>query len=229
MFDQQVAAANEWFARHRFDGIVRLYSLARSRAAGHACRRLRRGATGRRGVLHAPRELFQQRKQITTFGPYSPASRHDEAHWHGGIYLGDGPHQPKGRSQKIRPDLAAIRSARCRRGRRIGARASHRDKNQHFVRTRMTEEQRNATPSVDFRPFIIADADTGHGGDAHVRISSAALSRSECRATTSKIRSRSEEVRPPGRKVLVSGDEQIKRLNAARSNSTSCVSRHPRG
>ena len=26
MFDQQVAAAREWFARPQFDGIVRLYS-----------------------------------------------------------------------------------------------------------------------------------------------------------------------------------------------------------
>ena len=43
------------------------------------------------------------------------------------------------------------------------------DRNQHFARSRMSEEQRTATPVVDFRPFIIADADTGHGGDAHVR------------------------------------------------------------
>ena len=43
------------------------------------------------------------------------------------------------------------------------------DKNQHFARARMTEQQRQSTPDVDYRPFIIADADTGHGGDAHVR------------------------------------------------------------
>jgi Isocitrate lyase len=29
----------------------------------------------------------------------------------------------------------------------------------------MTEAQRAATKARDFRPFIIADADTGHGGD----------------------------------------------------------------
>ena len=33
----------------------------------------------------------------------------------------------------------------------------------------MTDEQRAATPAYDYRPFIIADADTGHGGDPHVR------------------------------------------------------------
>src|SRR5262245_64202557 len=41
--------------------------------------------------------------------------------------------------------------------------------NQYFSPLRMTPEQRAATPEVDYRPFIIADADTGHGGDAHVR------------------------------------------------------------
>ena len=33
----------------------------------------------------------------------------------------------------------------------------------------MTAEQLEALRTFDFRPFIIADADTGHGGDAHVR------------------------------------------------------------
>ncbi len=81
----------------------------------------------------------------------------------------------------------------------------------------MTEAERAATPKVDFRPFIIADADTGHGGDAHVR----------------NLIRRFVEVGVPGYhiedqkpgckkcghqggKVLVPVDEQIKRLNAAR-------------
>jgi len=34
----------------------------------------------------------------------------------------------------------------------------------------MKPEELEAAPApVDYRPFIIADADTGHGGDAHVR------------------------------------------------------------
>ena len=43
------------------------------------------------------------------------------------------------------------------------------DRNQHFARCPDGRGKRQATPDVDFRPFIIADADTGHGGDAHVR------------------------------------------------------------
>ena len=43
------------------------------------------------------------------------------------------------------------------------------DRNQEYLRSRMTDAQRAATLKVDYRPFIIADADTGHGGDPHVR------------------------------------------------------------
>ncbi|MCV7064164.1 hypothetical protein H7I76_35630, partial [Mycolicibacterium vaccae] len=39
------------------------------------------------------------------------------------------------------------------------------DRNQFYLRQRMTEAERAGHPAVDFRPFIIADADTGHGGD----------------------------------------------------------------
>jgi isocitrate lyase len=91
------------------------------------------------------------------------------------------------------------------------------DKNQHFARTRMTEEQRQATPVVDFRPFIIADADTGHGGDAHVRN----LIRRFVEVGVAGYHI--EDQKPgakkcghQGGKVLVAEDEQIKRLNAAR-------------
>ena len=91
------------------------------------------------------------------------------------------------------------------------------DKNQHFARAQMDEEQRQATPAVDFRPFIIADADTGHGGDAHVRN----LVR---RFVEVGVPGYHIEDQKPGAKkcghqggkVLVAQDEQNKRLNAAR-------------
>ena len=81
----------------------------------------------------------------------------------------------------------------------------------------MTEAQRAATPEVDFRPFIIADADTGHGGDAHVRN----LIRRfvEVGVPGYHIEDQKPGVKKCGHqggKVLVAEDEQIKRLNAAR-------------
>jgi isocitrate/methylisocitrate lyase len=81
----------------------------------------------------------------------------------------------------------------------------------------MSEEQRKAIPASDYRPFIIADADTGHGGDAHVRN----LIR---RFVEVGVPGYHIEDQKPGAKkcghqggkVLVAEDEQIRRLNAAR-------------
>ena len=85
----------------------------------------------------------------------------------------------------------------------------------------MTEKQRAAIPAFDFRPFIIADADTGHGGDPHVRN----LIRRFVEAGVPGYHI--EDQRPgtkkcghQGGKVLVASDEQIKRLNAGRVSSS---------
>ncbi len=136
-----------------------------------------------------------------------------------GIYLGGWATSAKGSVPRIPgPDLASYplsqvpdEAAGLVRGLLTA------DRNQQFARLRMTEAERAATPEVDFRPFIIADADTGHGGDAHVRN----LIRRfvEVGVTGYHI----EDQRPgakkcghQGGKVLVGVDEQIKRLNAAR-------------
>ena len=91
------------------------------------------------------------------------------------------------------------------------------DRNQQYQRARTGEKPRGATPVHDYRPFIIADADTGHGGDPHVRN----LIRRFVEAGVSGYHI--EDQRPgtkkcghQGGKVLVPCDEQIKRLNAAR-------------
>ena len=83
--------------------------------------------------------------------------------------------------------------------------------------TGMLHPLRTAAPEIDYRPFIIADADTGHGGDAHVRN----LIR---RFVEVGVPGYHIEDQKPGAKkcghqggkVLVPSDEQIKRLNAAR-------------
>src|SRR6185295_13925476 len=91
------------------------------------------------------------------------------------------------------------------------------DRNEQYLRSRMSEKQRSATPEHDFRPFIICDADTGHGGDPHVRN----LVRRFVDAGIPGYHI--EDQRPgtkkcghQGGKVLVAVDEQIKRLVSAR-------------
>ena len=220
-FEQQVAATKQYFASPRFAGIARLhsprdvveqqgtifsdYSVARQ-AAEEFYARLRR--------------LFEQRKQITTFGPYSPGQAVTLKRMGiEGIYLGGWATSAKGSlSEDPGPDLASYPLSQVPDEAAVLVRALlTADKNQHFARTRMSEEQRKSIPAVDYRPFIIADADTGHGGDAHVRN----LIRRFVEVGVPGFHI--EDQKPgakkcghQGGKVLVAEDEQIRRLNAAR-------------
>jgi|CZLA01.1.fsa_nt_gi isocitrate lyase len=221
MFDQQVTAAKEWFASPRFDGIVRLYSprqVAEQQGTLSGDYTVARQAAEE--FYARLRELFDQRRQITTFGPYSPGQAvMMKRIGMEGIYLGGWATSAKGSlAEDPGPDLASYPLGQVPDEAAGLVRALlTADKNQHFARMRMTEEQRRTTPVIDFRPFIIADADTGHGGDAHVRN----LIR---RFVEVGVPGYHIEDQKPGAKkcghqggkVLVAGDEQIKRLNAAR-------------
>jgi isocitrate lyase len=221
MFEQQVAAATEWFASPRFDGIVRLYSprqVAEQQGTLSGDYTVARRAAEE--FYARLRELFEQRKQITTFGPYSPGQAvMMKRMGMEGIYLGGWATSARGSlAEDPGPDLASYPLSQVPDEAAGLVRALlTADKNQHFARARMTEEQRKATPAIDFRPFIIADADTGHGGDAHVRN----LIR---RMVEVGVPGYHIEDQKPGAKkcghqggkVLVAEDEQIKRLNAAR-------------
>ncbi len=220
-FDTQVAAAREWFEQPRFDGIVRLHTareVAAQQGTIQADYAVARSAAD--GFYTRLRELFAKREQITTFGPYSPGQAvvmkrlGMEA-----IYLGGWATSAKGsRAEDPGPDLASYPLSQVPDEAAGLVRALlAADKNQHFARSQMDEEQRRAAPEVDFRPFIIADADTGHGGDAHVRN----LVR---RFVEVGVPGYHIEDQKPGAKkcghqsgkVLVAQDEQNKRLNAAR-------------
>jgi len=220
-FDQQVEAVKEWLASPRFAGIVRLYSPRE--VAEQQGTILNDYAIARRTAEEfyaLLRSLFEKRKQITTFGPYSPGQAVTLKRMGiGGIYLGGWATSAKGSiSEDPGPDLASYPLSQVPDEAAGLVRALlTADKNQHFARTRMSEEERRATPEVDYRPFIIADADTGHGGDAHVRN----LIR---RFVEVGIPGYHIEDQKPGAKkcghqagkVLVAQDEQIRRLNAAR-------------
>ena len=136
-----------------------------------------------------------------------------------GIYLGGWATSAKGgTSEDPGPDLASYPLSQVPDEAATLVRALlTADRNQQYLRSRMTEAQRAATQAHDFRPFIIADADTGHGGDPHVRN----LIRRFVEAGVPGYHI--EDQRPgtkkcghQGGKVLVAQDEQNKRLNAAR-------------
>ncbi len=220
-FDDDVDEMRRWFESPRFAGIKRLYTareVAEQRGAIRADYTVAREAAA--AFYARLRQLFDQKKCITTFGPYSPgqAVAMKRAGIEG-IYLGGWATSAKGSVQEDPgPDLASYPLSQVPDEAAPIVRALlTADRNQFYARARMTEEQRKASSEVDFRPFIIADADTGHGGDAHVRN----LIR---RFVEVGVPGYHIEDQKPGAKkcghqggkVLVPADEQIKRLSAAR-------------
>jgi isocitrate lyase len=220
-FEQDVAATQRYFDSPRFDGSVRLYTA--------------RQVVEQRGTIPIDytvaretaaafydrlRELFAQHKSITTFGPYSPGQAVTIKRMGiEGIYLGGWATSAKGSTtEDPGPDLASYPLSQVPDEAAGLVRALlTADRNQQYLRARMSEAQRAATPATDFRPFIIADADTGHGGDPHVRnlirrfveVGVPGYHIEDQRPGTKKCGHQ-------GGKVLVPSDEQIKRLNTAR-------------
>jgi isocitrate lyase len=220
-FETQVGAARVWFATARFDGIVRLHT-AREVAAQQGT--IQPDYTVARiaaeGFYARLRDLFAAGQQITTFGPYSPGQAVVQKRMGiEAIYLGGWATSAKGsHAEDPGPDLASYPLSQVPDEAAGLVRALlTADKNQHHARSQMDEQARRDTPEIDFRPFIIADADTGHGGEAHVRN----LIRRFVEAGVPGYHI--EDQKPgakkcghQGGKVLVGQDEQNKRLNAAR-------------
>jgi isocitrate lyase len=219
--ESEVAETARWFTSPRFEGITRLYSPRQAvEQRGTIKTDYTVARTAAQEFYDRLRELFAQRKHITTFGPYSPgqavAMKRVGIE---GIYLGGWATSAKGSvTEDPGPDLASYPLSQVPDEAAPIVRALlTADRNQRFQRLRMSEAQRAASREVDYRPFIIADADTGHGGDAHVRN----LVR---RFVEVGVPGYHIEDQKPGAKkcghqagkVLVGEDEQIKRLNAAR-------------
>jgi isocitrate lyase len=219
--EAEIAATQQWFDGPRFQGITRLYSarqIAEQRGTIERDYTIAREAAA--AFYDRLRALFSERRSITTFGPYSPGQIVTMKRLGiEGVYLGGWATSAKGSTNEDPgPDLASYPLSQVPDEAAGLVRALlTADRNQHYQRSRMTEKQRAATPAHDFRPFIIADADTGHGGDPHVRN----LIRRFVEAGVPGYHI--EDQRPgtkkcghQGGKVLVASDEQIKRLNTAR-------------
>jgi isocitrate lyase len=221
LFESEIDETAMWLASPRFEGITRLYSarqVVEQRGTIPVDYTVARVAAGQ--FYARLRELFAESKQITTFGPYSPGQAVTLKRMGiEGIYLGGWATSAKGSvTEDPGPDLASYPLSQVPEEAAPIVRALlTADRNQRFARSRLSEAQRAAVPEVDYRPFIIADADTGHGGDAHVRN----LVRRFVEAGVPGYHI--EDQKPgtkkcghQGGKVLVGVDEQVKRLNAAR-------------
>src|SRR5689334_16917460 len=220
-FDDEVAATQQYFDDPRFSRITRLFTarqVAEQRGTIPTDYTVARNAAA--AFYERLRELFAEKKSITTFGPYSPGQAVAMKRMGiEGIYLGGWATSAKGSTtEDPGPDLASYPLSQVPDEASTLIRALlAADKNQKFQRSVMTEKERKAARKYDYRPWIIADADTGHGGEPHVRN----LIRRFVEVGVSGYHI--EDQKPgtkkcghQGGKVLVPVDEQIKRLNAAR-------------
>src|SRR5258708_6118615 len=220
-FEQDVTATQRYFDSSRFSGIIRLYTarqVAEQRGTIPIDYTVAREAAG--PFFDRLRELFAAKKSITTFGPYSGGQAVSMKRMGiEGIYLGGWATSAKGSTtEDPGPDLASYPLSQVPDDAAVLVRALlTADRNQRYQRLHMSEPQRAAAQEYDYRPFIIADADTGHGGDPHVRnlirrfveVGVPGYHIEDQRPGTKKCGHQ-------GGKVLVPSDEQIKRLNAAR-------------
>ncbi|OBE97196.1 isocitrate lyase ICL2 [Mycobacterium sp. 852002-10029_SCH5224772] len=220
-FDDEVAATQRYFDDPRFARITRLYTarqVAEQRGTIPTDYTVARNAAA--AFYERLRELFAEKKSITTFGPYSPGQAVAMKRMGiEGIYLGGWATSAKGSTtEDPGPDLASYPLSQVPDDAAVLVRALlTADRNQQYQRLQMSEKQRAAATVYDYRPFIIADADTGHGGDPHVRnlirrfveVGVPGYHIEDQRPGTKKCGHQ-------GGKVLVPSDEQIKRLNTAR-------------
>lgn len=225
--EAEIQEIRDFMEDPRFQEITRLYSPFQVwQQRGSIATEYPVARNAATGFFTLLRDKFRTGESITTFGPYSPGQavamkrKGIEA-----IYLGGWATSAKGsESEDPGADLAAYPLSRVPREAAAIVRALlSADKNQRYAlsvdmqKREMETGHAAAARHVDFSPFIIADADTGHGGDAHVRN----LIRRFVEAGVPGYHI--EDQRPgtkkcghQGGKVLVSVDEQIKRLNAAR-------------
>ena len=219
--EAEIRKTKRYFSSARFREITRLYS---PRQVVEQRGTIRRDYSIAKNAAEAfykrLRELFDQKKQITSFGPYSPGQAvMMKRKGIEGIYLGGWATSAKGSiGEDQGADLASYPLSQVPDEAAPIVRALlAADKNQRYNRSRMTEKEREQTPEIDYSPFIVADADTGHGGDAHVR--NLVRRFVEAGVTGYHIEDQKPGTKKCGHqggKVLVPSDEQIKRLNAAR-------------
>lgn len=220
-FEDEVAATQQYFDDPRFSRITRLFTarqVAEQRGTIPTDYTVARNAAA--AFYERLRELFAEKRSITTFGPYSPGQAVAMKRMGiEGIYLGGWATSAKGSTtEDPGPDLASYPLSQVPDDAAVLVRALlTADRNQQYQRLNMSEQQRATATEYDYRPFIIADADTGHGGDPHVRnlirrfveVGVPGYHIEDQRPGTKKCGHQ-------GGKVLVPSDEQIKRLNAAR-------------
>ena len=219
---KELRQTETWFQTPRFGDITRLHtafevvSLRPSLQEDHA---IARQAAVK--MYEYFQRLFAEKKQETTYGPFSPTGA-VRAVMEGVkvLYLGGWATSAKGsESEDPGADLANYALDRVPKEGGSWVRALlHQDEIQRSSRIRMTSLQRKKNPAIEFSPpMIIPDGDTGHGGEHHIRNLVKKFVENKIGAIhIEDQRAGCKVCGHQGQKVLVSTAEIISRLNTAR-------------
>ncbi len=219
---KELRETEAWFHSERFRDVTRLHTPYEAVALRGSLTEDYTVARQSAVKLHDYlQRLFKEKKQETTYGPFSPTGA-VRAVMEGikVLYLGGWATSAKGSdSEDPGADLANYALDRVPKEGASWARALlHQDELQRAQRLRMTSAQRKKYPAISFTPpLIIPDGDTGHGGEHHIRNLVKKFVESKIGAI------HIEDQRPgakvcghQGQKVLVSTTEMVSRLNTAR-------------
>jgi isocitrate lyase len=219
---KELRETDGWFHSSRFRHITRLHtaaevvSLRGNLQADHTIAK-----QSALKLFDYLQRLFDDKKQETTYGPYSPTGA-VRAVMEGikVLYLGGWATSAKGsESEDPGADLANYALDRVPKEGGAWVRAlMHQDEVQRSRRIRMSSLQRKKTRAIEFSPpLIIPDGDTGHGGEHHTRNLVKTFVENNIGAIhIEDQRAGSKVCGHQGQKVLVSTSEMISRLNAAR-------------
>jgi isocitrate/methylisocitrate lyase len=219
---KELRETEAWFHGERFRDITRLHTpyeaVALRGSAPEDYTVARQAAVKLYDYLQ---RLFKEKKQETTYGPFSPTGA-VRAVMEGikVLYLGGWATSAKGSdSEDPGADLANYALDRVPKEGASWVRALlHQDELQKAARMKMTSAQRRKHPPIEFSPpLIIPDGDTGHGGEHHIRNLVKKFAESKIGAIhIEDQRSGCKVCGHQGQKVLVSTAEMISRLNTTR-------------
>jgi len=219
---KELRETEAWFHSDRFRQITRLhtpYEVVALRGSLQEDYTVARESAEK--LYDYLQKLFNEKKQETTYGPFSPTGA-VRAVMEGikVLYLGGWATSAKGSdSEDPGADLANYALDRVPKEGASWVRALlHQDEAQRAARIRMTSVQRKKHPAIEFSPpMIIPDGDTGHGGEHHIRNLVKKFAESKIGAIhIEDQRSGCKVCGHQGQKVLVSTAEMLSRLNAAR-------------
>jgi isocitrate lyase len=219
---KELRETEAWFQSERFGQITRLhtsYEVVALRGSLQEDYTVARQSALK--LYDYLQRLFKEKKQETTYGPFSPTGA-VRAVMEGikVLYLGGWATSAKGSDcEDPGADLANYALDRVPKEGASWVRALlHQDEVQRSNRIRLTSAQRKKHPAIEFNPpMIIPDGDTGHGGEHHIRNLVKKFVESKIGAIhIEDQRSGCKVCGHQGQKVLVSTCEMISRLNTAR-------------